>query len=141
MPYWQLYYHLVWATKNREPLITPELEPELYKYLRGKGLELGGIVHAMGGMEEHVHVVVSIPPRIAAGEYVGKLKGASTHWVTHLSGYREPFAWQEGYGILSFSKRSLPQVVQYVLLQREHHCGGQIMAEMERSDVENIGPL
>jgi REP element-mobilizing transposase RayT len=140
MAYWQLYYHLVWATKNREPLITPELEPELFKYLRGKGLELGGVVHAVGGMEEHGHVVVSIPPRIAIGDYVGKLKGASSHWVTHLSGYKEPFAWQEGYGVLSFSKRSLPQVVQYVLLQREHHRSGATIADMERIEIENVGP-
>lgn len=140
MAYWQLYYHVIWATKNREPLITVELELELFKYLRCKGLELGGIVHAVGGIEDHGHVVVSIPPRMAVGDYVGKLKGASSHWVTHLSGYKEPFAWQEGYGILSFSKRSLPQVVQYVLLQREHHRSGQLIADMEHIEAENVGP-
>lgn len=140
MAYWQLYYHVIWTTKNREPLISAELEPELHKYLRGKGLELGGIAHAVGGTEDHCHIVVSIPPRIAIGDYVGKLKGASSHWVTHLSGYKKPFAWQEGYGILSFSKRSLSQVVQYVLSQREHHCSGQIIADMERIEREDVGP-
>lgn len=140
MPYWQLYYHLIWATKDREPLITAALEPELFKYLRGKGLELGGMVHAVGGVEDHEHLVVSIPPRMAVGDYVGKLKGASSHWVTHMSGYREPFAWQEGYGILSFSKRSLSQVVQYVFSQRERHRSGQTIVEMERTEAENTGP-
>ena len=131
MPYHELYYHLVWATKMREPLITPELMPELCRYLRGKGMELGGVVHAVGGIEEHVHVAVSIAPRIAVATYIGQLKGASSHWVTHVSSLRLPFAWQKGYGVLSFGKRSLPQVVDYVLHQRERHKSGQLIAEME----------
>lgn len=79
MAYWQLFYHFVWAVKDRAPLITPTLEPQLYQYLRGKGIDLGGIVHAVGGIEDHVHVAVSIPPRIAVATYVGQLKGASSH--------------------------------------------------------------
>jgi putative transposase len=118
-------------------LITPELMPELCRYLRGKGMELGGVVHAVGGIEEHVHVAVSIAPRIAVATYIGQLKGASSHWVTHVSSLRLPFAWQEGYGVLSFSKRSLPQVVDYVLHQRERHKSGQLIAEMERDEGDD----
>jgi len=140
MPYWQLYYHLVWATKNREPLITADLEPELHAYLRGKGLSLGGIVHAVGGVSDHTHVVVSIPPRLAVAGYVGQLKGASSHWVNHLSGFTGPFAWQEGYGVITFSKRSLPDVVRYVLNQHAHHATGDLISAMERIETENVGP-
>ena len=96
MPYYELYYHLVWATKEREPLITPALLPELLEYLRGKGIQLGGIVHAVGGIEEHVHVAASIPPRIAVATYVGQLKGASSHWVTHVSGAWVPLCMARG---------------------------------------------
>jgi REP element-mobilizing transposase RayT len=81
MPYWRLHYHAIWSCKNRAPLITPELEPELYKYLRGKGLELGGIMHAVGGIEDHVHNVFSLPPKYAIADFIGKLKGASSHWA------------------------------------------------------------
>jgi len=140
MPYWQLFYHLVWGTKNREPLITLDLEPDLHNYLRGKGLDLGGVVHAVGGIEEHVHVVVSIPPRVSVSTYVGQLKGASSHWVSHVSGHQGPFAWQESYGAISFGKRTLPQVVDYVGKQREHHQTGQIIPAMERIEIENVGP-
>jgi putative transposase len=140
MPYWQLYYHLIWATKNRDPLITSDLEPTLHQYLRGKGLNLGGIVHAVGGIEEHIHVVVSIPPRISVATYIGQLKGASSHWVSHLSGHSDPFAWQDGYGVISFGKRALPQVVEYVRMQREHHQSGQLIAALEWTALENIGP-
>ena len=134
VPYYELYYHLVWATKMREPWITPKLMPDLHQYLRGKGIELGGIVHAVGGSEEHVHVAVSIPPRIAVATYVGQLKGASSHWVTHVSPFRLPFAWQEGYGVFTFGKRALPQVVEYVLHQQDRHKTGQIIAEMEQNE-------
>ena len=137
MAYHQLYYHLVWATKNREPLIVPQLESELHAYLRGKGLELGGIVHAVGGMEEHIHVAASIRPRIAVATFVGQLKGASSHWVTHVSSQRMPFEWQEGYGALTFGKRALPQVVAYVVNQRQRHGDRRLIPEMERSEGDD----
>ena len=137
MPYYELYYHIIWATKMREPLITAELEPELHQYLRGKGISIGGIVHAVGGMEEHVHVVASIEPRIAVAMFIGQLKGASSHWVTHVSAYRSPFTWQEGYGVLTFGKQALPQVVEYVLHQREHHRDKRLMTEFERVDGDS----
>ncbi|HSN75172.1 MAG TPA: IS200/IS605 family transposase, partial [Anaerolineae bacterium] len=77
MPYYELYYHLVWATKDREPLIVPDLEADLHQYLRGKAISLGVIVHAVGGIEEHVHIAASIPPRLAVATVIGQLKGAS----------------------------------------------------------------
>ena len=140
MPYWQLYYHIVWATHNREQLITANLEPALHKYLRGKGLALGGVVHAVGGIEDHVHIAVSVPPRLAIATFVGQLKGASSHWVNHLSGYPDRFAWQNGYGVLSFGKSRKPFVVRYVQTQRQHHLTGNLVTAMEHIEVENVGP-
>ena len=61
MALWRLYYHLVWATKERQPLITLEKEPKLYNYIIGKADALGSIIHAIGGIENHIHLVVSIP--------------------------------------------------------------------------------
>ena len=65
MPYWQTFYHIVWATKNREPLITPDVEAMIYGLIRSKAIGLGGTVFALNGMSEHVHLVASIPPAIA----------------------------------------------------------------------------
>jgi REP element-mobilizing transposase RayT len=134
MPYWELYYHLVWATKQREPLITPEMRDPLYNYLRGKGMSLGGIVHSVGGIDDHVHVAVSIPPRLALSDFVGQLKGASAHWVTHVSGFTMQFGWQADYGALSFGKQALPLVVEYIHAQPEHHRDGRLFAAMERTE-------
>ena len=133
MPYWELYYHLVWSTRDREPLITAGLRDDLHQYLRGKGISLGGVVHAVGGTEDHIHVAVSIPPRLALATFVGELKGASSHWVTHVSGQAPAFKWQDEYGALSFGKKSLPTVVAYIHCQSEHHQTGQLCAAMERT--------
>ena len=62
MSLWRLYYHLVWATKERQPLINPETEAALYPYIISKADTLRCIVHAIGGVEDHIHLVVSIPP-------------------------------------------------------------------------------
>ena len=140
MPYWRLYYHLIWATKNREPIIVPPLDAALHQYLRGKGVSLGAIVYAVGGVEDHVHVVASIPPSIAVGTFVGQLKGASSHWVTHVYRWRDGFEWQDGYGAISVSQRGLHGVVDYVLHQREHHAAQKTYPAMERIEIEDHGP-
>jgi putative transposase len=137
MPYYELYYHLVWATKDREPLIVPDLEADLHQYLRGKAISLGVIVHAVGGIEEHVHVAASIPPRLAVATVIGQLKGASSHWVTYVSPLHLPFAWQGGYGALSFGKQALPRVVDYVLHQHQRHRDRRLIPEMEHIEGDD----
>ncbi len=64
MPFWQLYYHIVTATKNRQPLISPEMEPTLFGYLKSKAYDLKGTVFAINGVSDHVHLVVSFPPSL-----------------------------------------------------------------------------
>ena len=65
MPYWLLFYHLIWSTKNREPLLLPELEPAIYELLTSKAAGIGGVVYSLGGTVDQVHRVVAIPPSIA----------------------------------------------------------------------------
>jgi REP element-mobilizing transposase RayT len=137
MPYYQLYYHIIWATKERLPLIRPDLETELHGYLRGKAIEMGGIVHAIGGIEDHVHIATSIPPRMAVATYIGRLKGSSSHWVTHIHHLQMPFEWQGGYGVLSFGKQALPRVVQYVLNQHQRHRDRLLIPDMERIESDD----
>lgn len=81
MPYWRLFYHVVWGTKNRLALIDPAWEKELHGYIRGKATALECIPHAIGGMPDHMHVVISIPPKLALATVIGQLKGASSHHV------------------------------------------------------------
>ena len=121
MSYWRLFYHFVWSTKNRQPLIDLAWEKELYGYLWGKATALECIPHAINGMPDHLHVVLSIPPRLAVAVIVGQLKGASSHRINEqfLAG---EFAWQEEYSVFSLSESALNKVVGYVNKQKQHHA-------------------
>jgi putative transposase len=137
MPYSQLFYHIVWATKRREPLITPDVEPMIYGFLRSKAIGLEAIVFALNGITDHVHMVVSIPPSIAVSTFIGQVKGvASTKF--NKSGVRaEPLFWQEGFGVFSFDGKRLPNHIAYVERQKEHHAQGTTIAVLERTEGDS----
>lgn len=118
MPYWKLYYHFIWGTKNRLPLIASSLEPELYRVIAAKAQAMGGFVHAIGGMEEHAHLAVSIPPKIAPAKFIGDVKGNSSHYVNHVIKPDFEFYWQDEYGVLFFGERNLASVVRYIHNQK-----------------------
>ena len=65
MAYWRLFYHFIWTTKNREPLLTPDLELHVHRYSMSKGGELGALIFALDGVEDHLHVVAAVPPRLS----------------------------------------------------------------------------
>jgi putative transposase len=140
MPYWQLFYHLVWSTKNRQPLLTPEAEKHIYGFLTSKAVGLKGVVYAIGGTVDHVHMVVSIPPAISVSKFIGQVKGvASTKFnKSGISDVR--FKWQDEYGAFSFDAKRLPNYIAYVEHQKEHHGNGTIIPILERMTSENVGP-
>lgn len=86
MTYWRLHYHLIWSTYNREPVLMPEHEKMFYGVLYTKAKELGLIIHAAGNVEDHAHVVASIPPKIAVADCVRHIKGASAFAINHMPG-------------------------------------------------------
>jgi putative transposase len=133
MPYWQLYYHVVWATTRREPMIEADGARVIERSIRTKSRDLSGIVHAVGWMPDHVHVAVSIPPNIAIGTFVGQLKGASSHAVNQTEAREAPFAWQSEYGIESFGERNLPDVVAYIQNQSARHATQTTWHRLERT--------
>ena len=134
MPYWQLYYHFIWGTKNRLPLIDSTLEAELYRAIAAKAQKMDGFVHAIGGMEDHVHLAVSIPPKIAPAKFIGDVKGNSSHYVNHVLKLYFEFHWQDEYGVLSFGEKNLSTVVRYIHNQKQHHAEGTLIAALERVD-------
>ena len=84
MTYWRLHYHLIWATFERQPSITPEREKMIYGVLYRKADELGLKIHAAGNADDHIHVVISIPPKISVADCVRHLKGASAHAINKM---------------------------------------------------------
>ena len=141
MPYWRLFYHIVFSTKNREPLITPDIEQEVHGYLAGKATTLGAIVYAVNGTKDHVHVVASVSPKLALSSFIGQIKGATSHHINHMPGRTETLLdWQRGYGVVSFGEKHLDWVIDYVRRQKEHHRGGTTVAMLERVEETNDGP-
>lgn len=140
MALWRLYYHLVWATKERQPLITTEREPKLYGYIIGKADELDTIIHAIGGIDNHIHLVASIPPKISISDFVQKIKGSSTHYLNHLYPVEDMFGWQRGYGAFSLGRKQLEKAVVYVKNQKAHHLNGTIIASLEEHNQDDDAP-
>lgn len=133
MSYWRLYYHIIWTTYERHRLIDDAAEQVIAATLHAKAKELRCYIHALGTVEEHLHLAASIPPTIALAAAVGAMKGASSHAVNHLAGQAgRHFKWQDGYGAVSFGERSLPAIVAYVSNQKEHHAGGTTNPLLER---------
>jgi putative transposase len=136
--YWRLFYHVVWATKNREPAITTEVEDRLKGYLVGKAREMRTIVHGIGCAEDHIHVVASVPPSIALASVVARLKGSSSHYLNTVM--EVPFSWQGGYGAMSLGEKQLKVVVEYAENQSQHHAQGTVVPAMEETAADADGP-
>jgi putative transposase len=112
-------------------LIEPAWEDDLYGYIWGKATALECIPHAINGMTDHTHVVISIPPKLSVATTIGQLKGASSHRVNEVFVSNKAFAWQTEYGVLSFSEKALPTIVAYVQNQKQHHADNSIKMSME----------
>ena len=132
--YSEINLHVVWHTKNSLPLLTPEVEPPTHRFLRKRIIDTpGAFVHEIGGTETHVHIAVTIPPTLLISEFIGQLKGGSSHDVNQAIGLRQKvLEWQTGYGVVSFGARDLDWVVEYVRNQREHHARGSVHDRLER---------
>jgi putative transposase len=137
--YTNLLTHLVFGTKYRQPLITPDIKPELHAYLGGLVRELGGKAYAIGGIEDHVHLLVSLPPKVSISDAIKFIKANSTGWVKSKF-CASNYAWQGGYGAFSVGKKAVPNVVRYIQNQEEHHRKIDFQTEFEamlkRAEVE-----
>ncbi|MGE5530149.1 MAG: IS200/IS605 family transposase [Patescibacteria group bacterium] len=127
----RLLYHVVWSTKMREKLIGEHYRGALHDYMKTKIRQMDGIPYAVGGIANHVHCLVFIPPRLAVAEFIGNLKGASSHWVNHVAEPNGGFAWQSGYGLFTVSPGDQQDVTDYVLDQEMHHRKGTLREELE----------
>ena len=119
--YTNLLYHIVYSTKNREPLITNILQPRLYDYIGGMIRKRGGICLAIGGMSDHVHILTKLKPDKSLSEVLRDLKANSTGWMHDVFPEMKDFTWQRGYGAFTVSSSQVGKVREYILNQEEHH--------------------
>jgi REP element-mobilizing transposase RayT len=140
MPFWRTYYHIVWATKERLPLLTEKVESALYSYLEYKARELQVRTYAIDGCRDHVHLVVSIPPKHSVASVVKVLKGSSSHHINTLAISDGAFSWQRGYGVLTVGERQLEKAIAYVERQKEHHREQTTNSWLEHTNQFDEGP-
>jgi putative transposase len=134
-PYTQLYLHLVWATWDRLPLITPAIEARLYAEIARKCRELGCIPLAIGGVPDHVHVLLRGNATLPVATIVKEVKGSSSHLANHVL-TKDAFKWQGSYSAFTLRKSEAPLVKAYVERQKQHHEVGDLWEEWERIGTE-----
>jgi len=130
--YAEINLHVVWHTKGSARLLEPKVEAIVHHYLRGRCINTSGVfIHEIGGIEDHVHLCVSIAPTILTSDFVGQLKGSSAHEANQKLGYKA-LEWQAGYGVVSFGTADLDWVKDYVRNQRDRHARGKAVERLER---------
>jgi putative transposase len=133
MPYFRLFYHIIWATKNREPMIKDAWEEELFGYLWGKSIALECLPHAINAMSDHIHLAVTIPPKVSIATIVGRLKGSSSRFINQVFCPKDHFTWQSSYGVISVSENDRVKLITYIKNQKKHHMDGTINSKFEIS--------
>jgi putative transposase len=117
----RLLYHVVFSTKSRNRFIDPKLRPELYPYIEGIIRRQGGWLLSLGGMPDHVHILLRLKPDRAVADLVRHVKGGSSKWVHEQNGLCPEFAWQSGYAAFSVSESKEATVRSYIERQEAHH--------------------
>lgn len=135
-----LYYHLIFSTKDRMPWIYRDLEEQIWAYMGGiaKRNEMSAL--AIGGVEDHVHLAIRIPPKIAVSKAVRFLKGGTSKWIHETFPGMEYFAWQNGYGAFSVGQAGIDRTAAYIKRQRVHHHGidykTEVLGYLDKYDIQ-----
>ena len=132
----EIYLHLVWATHNRQPWLTPELALPIYERVTSTARRLRCTVLGIGGMPDHVHLLVRLPPVTSISLLAQQVKGSSSRLAREVGRRKETFQWQEGYGVFSVSRSHIKRVVSYVENQAKRHANGRLWSEWEEADEE-----
>jgi putative transposase len=116
--YAQNVIHIVFSTKDRRKAISREFQPRMWAYAAGICAKLGILVRAVGGMEDHIHFLIQVPPSVAVAKAILAIKSNSSRWANE-EGHK--FAWQQGYGAFSVSSSNVAAVIRYIQNQEAHH--------------------
>ena len=129
--YTELYYHLIWATWRRYPFMVPDIQVPIYRYSNYQCRKNDFHLYAVNGIEDHIHVVISLNPTVCISETIKQLKGTTAHFCNNRLSLDHLFKWQQGYGALTIDKRALPHVISYVKNQKQHHKNNHLHSFFE----------
>ena len=119
--YTNLIYHIVFSTKNRQPLINDNVKSRLYDYIGGTIRKQGGVALAINGVEDHVHVLAKLRPDKSVSAVLRDLKANSSGWLHDVFPELKDFSWQNGYGAFTVSASEVEKVKEYIANQEIHH--------------------
>ena len=135
--YHDLWVHASWHTKGNRSILKDDLDQAVYQFLRQRCAQTKGVyLHGIGGIETHVHVALSYDPNHKICDLLRALKGASSHEINRLKQY-QPLYWQRGYGAVSFGRRNLRFILDYIAKQKEHHANGTTHERLERTEGDD----
>jgi REP element-mobilizing transposase RayT len=135
--YTNLLYHIVFSTKERRPLITPEYESRLYDYIGGTLRRAGGISLELNGTADHIHLLTKLRPDRALSDVLRDLKANATGWMHDVFPSLKNFSWQRGYGAFTVSQSSVEEVRNYIARQKDHHRRVSFRDEFIQSLIAN----
>jgi putative transposase len=118
--YHSINLHVVFGTKSREPLLRNEFRDELFAYMGGVARNRDAVLLHSGGVEDHVHLLIGLPPKLAASDLLRDIKSNSSRWLKEEKGLNG-FAWQDGFSVFSVSPSKVDATKAYLDKQREHH--------------------
>jgi REP element-mobilizing transposase RayT len=118
--YCSALFHCVFSTKERRKSIAAEVQARLWAYMGGLAREHGTTALAVGGTEDHVHILLTLPPTLAMANVMREIKAASSWWMRHTA-EKQDFEWQEGYGAFSLGQSQVSATIAYIGGQAEHH--------------------
>jgi REP element-mobilizing transposase RayT len=117
----QIFIHIVFSTKNRAELITPEIEAELFAYVGGIAANNKSKLIAANGTANHIHLLILLSKTIELSELVGDIKRNSSRWIKTKSDIFKSFGWQDGFAAFSVGQTQVPIVKEYIARQKEKH--------------------
>ncbi|MBR5984218.1 MAG: IS200/IS605 family transposase [Bacteroidales bacterium] len=117
----QMYVQIVFAVKNRQALIMPEWEDEVYKYITGIIKNKGQKLLAINGTRNHIHIFINIKPSCCLSDLVREIKKSSNAYINEKKLSNFKFEWQNGYGAFTYSISDIGNVIKYINNQKEHH--------------------
>jgi putative transposase len=138
--YSQIYIHIVFSVKGRQNLIHKNWRDELFKYICGIVKEKDQKVYAIGGVADHIHILVSVNPKITISDLVRDIKANSSKWINEKSFVMSKFQWQEGFGAFSYAQSQLDNVIAYINNQEQHHqkktFRGEYIEMLQKFNIE-----
>ena len=119
--YTQILYQIIFSTKSREKVLIEENQRKLYSYIYGLLNKKSCHLYRIGGIEDHIHILTSLHPKIALSDLVKDIKLASSDWIKENNIFPEFHAWQKGYGAFTYAIHAKDDLIEYIKNQKAHH--------------------